>query len=68
MNGRGNIVLPPITAEVTPENFSYSKVATNKVLEVPVNQQMLVFQELVIEGEIEADGEIVITTPVNLGE
>lgn len=39
-------------------NFSYNRVVSGLILEVPENQQMIVFGELTIEGELVIGGEV----------
>lgn len=56
---------------VNDNNFSFSIIPAQSYLRIPTNQQMLVYRELVNNGDIQNDGDIVIfetaprTRPIN---
>lgn len=55
--------LNPITGKfdlVSKENFSYETIATGKTVTVPTNQQMLVYEELIVDGTLVLNGEVVV--------
>jgi hypothetical protein len=41
-----------------PENFSYKKIVAGKTVTIPANQQMLVADEVDVEGTLEIHGEL----------
>lgn len=45
---------------VTSNNFSYESVPTNKSLKIRQNEQMIVHQEFVVEGELNLQGTLVV--------
>ena len=52
--------LPKEFDVVNPDNFSYETIATNKTVKIPANQQMLVYEEVTIDGTLVIDGELVV--------
>jgi len=52
------ITTPPSSGS----NFSYNIVDSSLVIEIPLSQQMLVYQELEVQpaGELVIDGELVV--------
>jgi hypothetical protein len=46
--------------DASKDNFSYNLVASTKILVVPANQQMLVFDEFEVVGEAIINGEVVV--------
>ena len=45
---------------VNGNNFSYESVPTNKSLKIRQNEQMIVHQEFVVEGELNLQGTLVV--------
>lgn len=45
---------------VTSNNFSYESVPTNKKLKIRENEQMIVHQEFLVEGELILQGTLVV--------
>ena len=45
---------------VTDNNFSYESVPVNKKLKIRNNEQMIVHQEFLVEGELKLEGTLVI--------
>lgn len=43
-----------------PKSFSFNKVSSDKVITIPLDQQMLVHESIVIDGELIIDGELVV--------
>jgi len=42
------------------ENFSYNNVAADCEVEIPENQQMIVFEDINVDGELTINGDLVI--------
>ena len=47
-------------SELSPRNYSFNEIKTNEIIYVPAQQQMTVFDEMVLDGEIRVDGNLVI--------
>lgn len=45
---------------VNPDNFSFETIADGKNVRIPTNQQMLVYEEITIDGTLVIDGELII--------
>lgn len=45
---------------VNPDNFSYNNIVTGKSLKIPNNQQMIIYEEITIDGTLVIDGELVV--------
>jgi len=57
--------LNPLTGEldlvsIDDENFSYNNVAADSEVEIPENQQMIVFEDINVDGELTINGDLVI--------
>lgn len=46
--------------KVNPKNFSFEKIATDTTLRIPTNQQMLVYENITIDGTLTIDGKLVV--------
>jgi hypothetical protein len=42
------------------ENFSFDNIPLDESLTVPINQQMIVFQQVTISGELVLEGDLVL--------
>ena len=59
------IKLNPFTGKLDliskdPDNFSYNYIVDGKTITVPVNQQMLIYEDLNLDGILIVDGEVII--------
>ena len=45
---------------VNPENFSYNVVPLGKTVKIPTNQQMIVYEDITINGVLTIEGDLVI--------
>lgn len=52
--------LPSDTRLVAISNFSIKAIRNSKIVEIPLDQQMIVKQSITIEGSLETSGELVI--------
>lgn len=55
----------PFTGEldfVTSENFSYETIASGNTVTVEANQQMIVYDSIVIDGTLSVEGQVVVST------
>lgn len=56
-------VLNPLTGKldtITGNNFSYKSIPTNKVLTIRENEQMIVYDEFVLDGELVLSGDLIL--------
>lgn len=45
---------------VSVDNFSFDYIASGKTVDVPVNQQMFVYEVLTVDGVLNIDGSVVL--------
>lgn len=56
MSGKGFVTYSILKQE----NFSFDNIPSDEILTVPINQQMIVFQQVTVSGELVLEGDLVL--------
>lgn len=54
------VTTPLSLKQITERPFSFTNIVSSSLLTVPLNQQMIVFEEITISGELVLEGDLVL--------